>query len=121
MGWSQRRIRPRAPIRVEAAYEDSERQVFLETRDISEDGIYLFAPDPPEVGCPAKLVLELPGNSEMLRLSGRVSRRDTGPRPGFVVLFQYGDPDQGAAKLRKVLRDLVNAAARDAGEPVSPL
>ncbi len=120
MGWSQRRVQPRASIRVEAAYEDAERQVFLETRDISEDGIYLFAPDPPDVGQPARLVLDLPGNPEILRLTGRVLRRDTGTRPGFVVLFHHGDRDESAGKTRKRLRDLVNASVRDSGESAAP-
>jgi len=119
MGWSQRRVHRRAPIRVEAAYEDAERQVFLETRDISEDGVYLFAPDPPEVGRAAKLVLDLPGNPEMLRLTGWVSRRDIGSRSGFVVLFQHADQDGSAAKVRKLLRDLVNATPQDSGESAS--
>ena len=120
MAWSQRRFHPRLPIRVEAAYEDAERQVFLETRDISEEGIYLFSPDPPDVGCTARLVLDLPGSPEMLRLSGRVLRRDLGARSGFVVLFQHGEQDPVAAKTRKVLRDLVNTVFRCEGEFVSP-
>lgn len=119
MSWNTRRVGPRARIRVEAAYEDARRQVFLQTRDISEEGIYLYAADPPEVGAPAKLVLDLPGQFEILRLTGRVSRRDTGPDSGFVVQFDHGDRHENAAGSRKVLRRFVNDTTLSVGESSS--
>ena len=115
MSWTQRRVRPRATIRLEAAYEDADRQVFLHTRDISEDGIYLFSPDPPKVGAPAKLVLDLPGHPEILRLHGRVLRRDSGAESGFVVCFEHEDREERAASGRKALRRFVDDTARSLG------
>ena len=119
MSWTKRRVCHRATIRLEAAYEDAQRQVFLPTRDISEEGIYLYAADPPEVGAPAKLVLDLPGQSEILRLNGRVARRDTGPESGFVVKLDHEDHEESASSGRRVLRSFVNVTNLSVGEPPS--
>jgi hypothetical protein len=132
MSWTQRRIGPRVPVRLEAAYEDRNRQIFLHSRDVSEDGIFLFAPDPPAVGDWVKLVLDLPGHGEILRLSGRVLRREAEPgaEPGFVVHFDHGDDgdrgmdpdadlddrDESACAARKALRSFVNGTFFSAGE-----
>ena len=114
MSWTTRR--PRATIRLEAAYEDAQGQVFLRTRDVSEEGIYLYAPDPPEVGAPARLVLDLPGQSEILRLNGRVARRDAGPESGFLVKFDHGDHEESASSSRRVLRRFVTVTNFSVGE-----
>ena len=119
MRWTIRRVSPRATIRLEAAYEDAQRQVFLQTRDISEEGIYLWAPDPPEVGAPAKLVLDLPGQSEILRLNGRVSRRDMGSEAGFAVKFDHEDHEASASGSRRVLRRFVSDTSFSVGESPS--
>jgi hypothetical protein len=126
MSWTQRRIGRRATIRLEAAYEDRNRQIFLHTRDVSEDGVFLLAPDPPEVGAWVKLVFDLPGHSEILRLSGRVLRRDVEPGgdSGFVVCFDHGGDggdsgdsgDHGASSARRALRSFVNDTAFSVGE-----
>lgn len=120
MSWTQRRVSPRAKIRVEAGYEDRDRQVFLVTRDVSEEGIYLFAPDPPEVGSPAKLVLELPGHPEILRINGWVARREGGAESGFAVRFDHDDAGRGPSGVRKALRRFINDTARSTGESPSP-
>lgn len=119
MSWIEKRVRPRAAIRLEAAYEDAQRQVFLPTRDISEEGVYLYAPDPPEVGAAARLVLDLPGESEILRLTGWVSRRDTGPEPGFVVKFNHEDHVESASSTRRVLRRFIDDTVLSVGESAS--
>ena len=119
MSWTKRRISRRARIRFEAAYEDAARQVFLQRRDISEEGIYLFAPDPPEVGSPAKLVLDLPGHPEILRIAGWVARRDDGPASGFAVRFAYEDNAQRTSSDRSALRRFVSDTARSTDEPPS--
>lgn len=92
---------PRLVIRLEAAYEDAERQVFLATRDLSEGGVYLLAEDPPDVGCPARVLLELPGQPALLRLPGVVARRD--PGSGFALRFDSERLPEGA---REALRGL---------------
>lgn len=84
---SERRASPRASSRLEVSYEDVERQVFLPSRDVSEGGIFLLAPSAPAVGVHATLLFELPGNPTIVRLRGRVARRQTHPVSGFAVRF----------------------------------
>jgi len=83
----EQRAAQRVQTALGVAYEDSERQVFLRTRDLSAKGAYLFAPDPPAVGAAARLLLELPGEAAFLRLSGRVTRRELGAHAGFALQF----------------------------------
>jgi hypothetical protein len=89
---------PRVAIRLEAAYEDPERQVFLPTRDLSENGVFLLAPDPPPVGAAASVLVELPGEAELLRLKGVVTRVE--PGVGFALRFEGILPDGARAALR---------------------
>lgn len=96
-----RRRHARVAARIEVGYEDPSRQVFFSTRDLSEGGVYLEAPDPPEPGRRVRLLFELPGQAELLRLDGRVTRSD--PR-GFAVTFDDALPE-GA---RRALRSFVS-------------
>jgi hypothetical protein len=95
---------PRARVRLEAAYEDAERQVFLATGDLSESGAWLVAPDPPQPGRPARITLELPGVSELLRLRGLVVRCRSEAPAGFAIRF---DPESTPSRSRQVLRRFV--------------
>jgi c-di-GMP-binding flagellar brake protein YcgR len=72
-------------VRVEAGYEDQERQVFFSTRDVSEGGVYLHAAEPPERGQEARITLELPECQELLRIGGVVVRTDG--EAGFALRF----------------------------------
>ena len=76
---------PRVAARLEVAYEDRERQVFLAARDVSASGLYLLAPDPPPVGVPVRVTLELPDRPALVRLAAVVVRRE--PGIGFAVRF----------------------------------
>jgi hypothetical protein len=87
-----RRRAPRVPVRLEAAYEDPTRQIFLATRDLSELGAYLVAEEAPQEGVAARLTLELPGEPAMLRLDGVVARRE--PGQGFALAFEAGSMEQ---------------------------
>lgn len=88
MSDERRRGEPRIPARLEAAYEDADRQVFLVTRDVSAGGVFLLAPDPPDPGRSAQVALALPGDREILRLRGVVIRRSTGGEAsGFALRF----------------------------------
>ncbi len=108
----EQRAAQRVKTALGAAYEDSERQVFLRTRDLSARGVFLLAPDPPPVGAEARLLLELPGQAAFLRLSGRVIRREVGAHSGFALQF---DPPTNEDALR-ILRTYVAGLAR----PESP-
>lgn len=83
----ERRAAPRVVARLEAAYEDTERQVFLPSHDVSELGVFLLSEDLPVPGTSARLTLELPGQPEMLRLRGVVTRCQQAPC-GFAVRFE---------------------------------
>jgi hypothetical protein len=96
----QRRAAERVQAALDAAYEDSERQVFLRTRDLSARGTFLFSPDPPPVGVEAHLLLELPGEAAFLRLSGRVIRREVGEHSGFALQFDSPSAENALRALR---------------------
>ena len=104
----EQRAAERVQTALGAAYEDSERQVFLRTRDLSARGVFLHSPDPPPVGAEARLLLELPGQSAFLRLCGRVIRREIGVHSGFAM--QFAPPTREDAL--HVLRTNVAAHAR---------
>jgi hypothetical protein len=99
--------RPRAHrvrARIEAAYEDPERQVFLPTLDLSESGVFLLSSEIPAVGSVAQVVLELPGHEAFLRLRGAVTRVQREPVAGFALHFDGTDQDVDALE---ALRDFV--------------
>jgi hypothetical protein len=98
---SERRASPRASSRIEVSYEDVEGQVFLPSRDLSEGGIFLLSPTAPAVGVSATLLFELPGNPTILRVRGRVARRQTRPISGFAVRFDsHASPTEGLQHVR---------------------
>jgi len=99
-------------VRLDAAYEDPERQVFLVTGDISESGAWLVVADPPASGSAARLTFELPGEEALLRLHGTVVRRRAEQPAGFALRF---DPEGTRPEARAALRRFVEAA-RAAGE-----
>lgn len=86
----ERRRARRVSARLEAGYEDAERQIFLPCRDLSECGAFLLAPDPPPAGRPAQVLLELPGSPELLRLRGIVVRTQRESPCGFAIEFDPG-------------------------------
>jgi hypothetical protein len=97
-----RALRVRA--RIEAGYEDSLRQVFLPTLNLSESGVFLLSSELPAIGSQAQVVLELPGHEAFLRLRGSVIRVQTEPFAGFAVSFET---DAGNAEALAALRQFV--------------
>jgi hypothetical protein len=104
----EQRAAERVQTALGAAYEDSERQVFLRTRDLSARGVFLLSPDPPPIGAEARLLLELPGQAAFLRLSGRVIRREAGIHSGFAMQFDLPTSEDAL----RVLRSYVAGLAR---------
>lgn len=104
-GTTTRRRARRIPVRLEAAYEDPARQIFLATRDLSELGVYLVADEAPEEGVAARMTLELPGEPAILRLDGVVVRRE--PGRGFALAFETGSM---TARTRSALRAFTRVA-----------
>jgi len=82
-----RRAAPRARVRLDAAYEDALRQVFLVTSDLSEGGVFMLTPEPPPVGLSGQITLELPTGPAILRLRGTVVRRRADAPAGFALAF----------------------------------
>lgn len=96
----ERRAAPRRRVKLDVAYEDPYRQIFVAARDVSETGIFLLSPDPPPApGVPARVMLELPGHPVLLRLRGTVARWEEGT--GFALRF---DPERTGDDARRVLR-----------------
>ena len=102
-----RRAAPRARVRLEAAYEDSLRQVFLVTADLSEGGVFLLTPEPPPVGLSGQITLELPTSPAILRLRGTVVRRRADAPAGFALAF---DPRATPESTRRSLQRFVEAS-----------
>ena len=101
-GQTERRVTPRARVRLEAAYEDAERQVFLATQDLSEAGVYLLIADPPPPGRAAQMILELPDEPAMLRIRGTVVRRSGDQPSGFAIRFELdGMPESTRRALQR--------------------
>lgn len=95
---------PRVRARIEAAYEDPLRQVFLPTLDLSESGVFLLSAESPAIGSQAQIVLELPGHEALLRLRGTVIRAQAEPVVGFAIRFE---DDEASAGALAAVRDFV--------------
>ena len=102
-----RRTAPRARVRLEAAYEDASRQVFLVTSDLSEGGAFLLTPEPPPVGLSGQITLELPTGPAILRLRGTVVRRRDDEPAGFALAF---DSRATPESTRRSLQRFIEAA-----------
>jgi len=102
-----RRAAPRARVRLEAAYEDALRQVFLVTCDLSEGGVFLLTPEPPPVGLSGQITLELPTGPAILRLRGTVVRRRADAPAGFALAF---DPRATPESTRRSLQRFIQSA-----------
>lgn len=112
-GTPERREAPRVSARIEAAYEDADRQLFLTSRDLSESGIFLLAPDPPAAGGAARLTLELPGFAELLRVRGVVARSQRAEPAGFAVRFEASSFSDGArSNLCRWLQETASSSAQ---------
>jgi len=109
----QRRAAQRILAAFEAGYEDAGRQVFLRTRDLSESGVFLYAPEPPPVGQKARLLLELPGVEAILRLQGTVIRRVAEEPSGFALRFDEPANEPALAALRRYVEGVVEGAAEE--------
>jgi hypothetical protein len=106
-----RRSAPRARVRLEAAYEDALRQVFLVTTDLSEGGVFLLTPEPPPVGLSGQITLELPTGPAILRLRGTVVRRRSDHPPGFALAFDSGaTPESTRRSLQRFVESAIGEA-----------
>lgn len=99
--YERRRLR-RVSAKLDVAYEDDERQVFLAVADLSEAGVLIEDANPPPEGSRAQLVLALP-DSRLLRLRGEVARVQEEPS-AFAFRFDREEMDEWD---RQALRDFL--------------
>ena len=108
---ANRRTAPRARVRLEAAYEDASRQVFLVTSDLSEGGVFLLTPEPPPVGLSGQITLELPTGPAILRLRGTVVRSRADAPAGFALAFDRGaTPESTRRSLQRFVESAIGEA-----------
>ena len=106
-----RRRAPRVSAKLDVAYEDEARQVFLEASDISEEGALIEDPDPPPEGSTARLIFALP-ESQLLRLRGEVRRIRRDP-PGFAFHFDRDEMDEADREALRAFIAQVSQGSRD--------
>ena len=102
--YERRRVR-RGPAKLDVAYEDQTRQVFLGAADLSEEGALIEDANPPPEGSHAQLVIALP-DSRLLRLRGEVTRVQAEPS-AFAFRFNREEMDESD---RDALRLFIQSA-----------
>ncbi len=102
--YERRRLR-RVAAKLDVAYEDQTRQVFLGAADVSEEGVLIEDSNPPSEGSHAQLVIALP-DSRLLRLRGVVARVQEEPS-AFAFRFDPEDMDESD---REALRRFIESA-----------
>lgn len=89
----------RLPVRLEVTYGDLEGPTTTHTKDINEEGIFLFTPRPLPETSQVHMLITVPGQEEPLSLLGKVSHtiqpQDDEP-PGMGIVFEL-DAEQRAA------------------------
>jgi len=104
MAWQSREERAR--VRLDVACEESGRQVFFSTLNLSASGILLATAEPPELGREIHVVLSLPPDGLFLRMHGQVVRHASRREPsGFAVAFESLD-QRTRADLKEFIRTL---------------
>jgi hypothetical protein len=109
------REKRRLPIKLSVTYGAVEGPATTTTKDINEEGLFLFTDRPLPETSQIHMLVTVPGKDQPLSLMGRVSHtiltQDEEP-PGMGIVF---DLDDGArAQLADVIRDLEGALARNA-------
>lgn len=78
----------RADVKLEVAFEEPGRHVFLPVLNLSTSGIFLAARERPVLGDRVQLVMSLPPDGEFLRLRAVVVRHSGSAEPsGFALRF----------------------------------
>ena len=79
----------RTDVKLEVAYEQAGRHVFLPAVNMSASGIFLAAPERPRLGDRVQLVISLPPDGAFLRLRALVVRHSRQSEPnGFALCFE---------------------------------
>jgi hypothetical protein len=87
-----RRSHGRVPVSLDAAIEESGREIFAPIVNLSASGVLLASNEPPEVGAAVRIVMSLPPTGRFVRLHGQVVRHErTDRRSAFAVAFHAVD------------------------------
>lgn len=109
--YERRRVR-RVSAKLDVAYEDQTRQVFLGAADVSEEGVLIEDANPPPEGSRAQLVVALP-DSRLLRLRGEVTRVQEEPS-AFAFRFNRDEMDDSD---REALRRFIENVPSTQDDP----
>jgi Tfp pilus assembly protein PilZ len=97
----------RLPIRLSVTYGAIEGPATTFTKDINEEGVFLFTDKPLPETSQVHMLLSLPGRSQPLSLVGKVSHtildQDDEP-PGMGIVFDLDDATRG--QLIEIVREL---------------
>lgn len=86
------RLQDRTRVSLDVALEESGRQVFTPTLNLSASGVLLACEQPPAVGTHVSVVMSLPPTGVFVRLQGEVVRHAREiQRPAFAVVFRAVD------------------------------
>jgi Tfp pilus assembly protein PilZ len=101
------RAKRRLPIRLQVTYGAVEGPATTYTKDINEEGVFLFTDRPLPETSQIHMLVSLPGRSQPLSLFGKVSHtiiaQDDAPT-GMGVVFDLDDA--GRAQLAQAMREL---------------
>jgi Tfp pilus assembly protein PilZ len=97
----------RLPIRLEVTYGAVEGPATTFTKDINEEGVFLFTDNPLPETSQVHMLVSLPGHSQPLSLVGKVSHTILAhdeEAPGMGIVFDLDDPAR--AQLTAIIVDL---------------
>jgi uncharacterized protein (TIGR02266 family) len=87
-GGQDKRKHPRLPVNLPAVYRSANMTVDAYVANLSQGGAFVAAPLVDAVGTPAQLTISLPGQSEPVRVVGRVVWvHRLHPRMGMGICF----------------------------------
>jgi len=101
------REKRRLPLRLQVTYGAVEGPVTTVTKDINEEGLFLFTDKPLPETSQVHMIVSLPGRSQPLSLVGKVSHtiisQDDEP-PGMGIVFDLDEPAR--TTLLEIVREL---------------
>jgi hypothetical protein len=109
------REKRRLPIKLSVTYGAIEGPAVTVTKDINEEGVFLFTDKPLPETSQVHMLVTVPGKDQPLSLVGRVSHtilaQDDEP-PGMGIVFDLDDTSR--EQLHQVIRDLETALEKNA-------
>lgn len=109
------REKRRLPIKLSVTYGAVEGPATTVTKDINEEGLFLFTDNPLPETSQIHMLVTVPGKDQPLSLVGRVSHtilaQDEEP-PGMGIVFDLDDASR--AQLQAVIKDLEAALEKNA-------